>query len=141
MATRTRPGRLITAWLLMSAVALTAMVLLVAPAYAATVTFADANLEAAVRAALVKPSGDITDADMLTLTTLDASHRTIVQLGGLEYATNLDRLDLGTNQIASLTPLAGLTKLTYLDLGANQITDITPVANLTKLTSLQLPIN
>jgi Leucine-rich repeat (LRR) protein len=125
----------------MSVVALTAMVLLVAPAYAATVTFADANLEAAVRAALVKPSGSITDADMLTLTTLDASHRDIVQLGGLEYATNLDRLDLNGNQIASLTPVAGLTKLTYLDLGANQITDITPVANLTKLTSLQLPLN
>ncbi len=141
MAIRTRSGRPIAAWLLMAAVALTAMVLLVAPAYAATVTFADANLEAAVRAALVKPSGDITDADMLTLTTLDASHRDIVQLGGLEYATNLDRLDLGTNQIASLTPVAGLTKLTYLNLGANQITDITPVANLTKLISLQLPVN
>ena len=141
MATRTRPGQLVTAWLLMSAVALTAMVLLVAPAYAATVTFADANLEAAVRAALVKPSGDITDADMLTLTTLDASSRTIVQLGGLGYATNLDYLSLWNNQITSITPLAGLTKLRVLDLGANQVTDITPVANLTKLISLQLPGN
>ncbi|MCL0051920.1 Ig-like domain-containing protein, partial [Peptococcaceae bacterium] len=46
------------------------------------VTFNDLNLEKAVRDALNKPEGDITVADMLTLTELDASRREIGDLTG-----------------------------------------------------------
>lgn len=45
------------------------------------VQFKDTNLEATVRNTLKKPSGDITDADMATLTSLTAQNR-ISDLGG-----------------------------------------------------------
>lgn len=94
------------------------------------VTFPDAGLEAAVREALDKPIGDITAADMATITGLNASERGITSLEGLEYAVNLILLGLWGNQVADLTPLAGLTNLTWLDLDGNQVTDLTPlVAN------------
>ena len=94
------------------------------------VHFPDPNLEAAVREALNKPTGDITTEDMATLTSLDAKGRGIVDLSGLEYAVNLHKLILVDNQISDISPLAGLIKLEYLDLAANQIGDIFPlVAN------------
>ncbi len=105
------------------------------------VTFPDPNLETAVREALNKPTGDITSEDMASLTLLDASNRDIVNLTGLEYAINLDRLTLWQNQISDLSPLAGLTKLTKLKLYRNQIVDISPIANLTNLNGLYLEQN
>ncbi|MCL0101336.1 leucine-rich repeat domain-containing protein [Peptococcaceae bacterium] len=80
------------------------------------VTFLDANLEAAVRDALGKPTGDITKKDMAKLTNLEAYRRGITNLSGLEYAVNLTSLDLSENQITDITPLAGLTNLTWLEL-------------------------
>lgn len=58
---------------------------------------------------------------------LEESQKTIRNLEGLQYATNLKSLDLSGNQITDLKPLAGLTNLTYLDLSDNQITDIGPL--------------
>ncbi|MCL0049670.1 leucine-rich repeat domain-containing protein, partial [Peptococcaceae bacterium] len=100
------------------------------------VTFVDPNLEAAVRSALGKPTGDITKEDMAKLTNLVARERRITDLSGLEYAVNLTWLNLWGNQITDITPLAGLTNLTTLHLPNNQITDITPLAGLTNLTTL-----
>ncbi|MCL0101007.1 leucine-rich repeat domain-containing protein, partial [Peptococcaceae bacterium] len=78
------------------------------------VTFNDLNLEKAVRDALNKPEGDITVADMLTLTELDASRREIGDLTGIEYATNLTYLDLGRNQVSDINALSNLVNLTEL---------------------------
>ena len=105
------------------------------------VNFPDANLELAVRQALNKPTGDITDADMETLTTLSAFNREIVNLQGLEYAVNLTNIDLSINQISEITPLSNLTKLARLVLGYNQISDITPLQNLTNINNLNLYSN
>ncbi|MCL0068011.1 stalk domain-containing protein, partial [Peptococcaceae bacterium] len=63
------------------------------------VTFLDANLEAAIRDALRKPTGDITKEDMAKLTKLKAWKRGITDLSGLEYAVNLTSLYLKHNQI------------------------------------------
>ena len=62
----------------------------------------------------------------------------IRNLAGLEYATNLTELRLGSNRISDVTPLAGLTSLSSLDLSGNWISDVTPLAGLTSLTSLNL---
>ena len=59
-------------------------------AEAAAVAFSDPHLESAVRAALSKPSGDITNADLTALTSLDATSQDIADLGGLQYATRLN---------------------------------------------------
>ena len=58
------------------------------------IEFADANLEAAVREALDRPSGPLTAADLAALTVLDASDRGIESLAGLEHATALQDLAL-----------------------------------------------
>jgi len=93
------------------------------------IQFAEANLKAAVRLALNKPTGDIMAADMLLLTSLDAGNADIQDLTGLQYATNLQVLGLSQNQISDIEALASLTNLQNLYLAANQISDITPLVN------------
>jgi hypothetical protein len=78
---------------------------------AVEVVFKDPNLEAAVREALNIPTGPITSDDMAKLTSLDAHERNIQDLSGLEYAVNLQWLDLDGNQITDISPLSGLTNL------------------------------
>ena len=105
------------------------------------VTFADPNLEAAVRNAIAIAAGPIYSSDLDELTHLDASAKNISDLTGLEYATSLMTLDLVNNQISDVSPLAGLTSLTTIDLWFNQIVDIWPLAGLTNLTTLNLVNN
>ena len=105
------------------------------------VVFPDANLEAAVRMAIGKPTGAIYPSDLEGLTGLHASGRNITDLTGLEYCTDLIWLRLWTNQISDISPLAGLTSLTWLRLDSNQISDISPLAGLTSLTELDLSYN
>jgi internalin A len=122
------------------------------------VHFADPALKAAVQKALGK--SDPTPTDMRSLSFLYASELGIVDLTGLEYATNLRSLGLYSNRICDLTPLAelvnlnqlglwgnqvrnisaleGLRNLIYLDLGSNEINDISSLAELTNLTDLSL---
>ncbi len=64
---------------------------------AGPVTIPDPALLAALRTALVKPAGDITTADLLTLTTLRIAGLGITDLTGLEKATNLRILDVRRN--------------------------------------------
>jgi hypothetical protein len=105
------------------------------------VTFADHNLEAAVREAIAIPVVPIYASDLDGLISLNASARNITDLTGLECATSLTRLWLLYNQISDISPLANLTGLTWLDIQYNQISDISPLANLTNLTDLRLTNN
>ncbi|NQV34466.1 MAG: leucine-rich repeat domain-containing protein, partial [Phycisphaeraceae bacterium] len=103
------------------------------------INFPDPGLEAAVREALGIPApAPITDADMLQLINLDASDRGITDLTGLEYATNLEELDLHKNELTAIPAglLSSMPSLTYLDLGKNLFTEI-PVGAFAGLTSLQ----
>ena len=95
------------------------------------VTFADENLEAAIRDALGKQPGEaITSAGLARLWWLNASKRGITDLSGIEYCSSLTGLYLTANQISDLSPLASLTNLVHLRLRYNQISDISPlVAN------------
>jgi len=116
------------------------------------VYFADPILKALVESQLgvTNPSA----ADMVFLKELSAPGRGISDLTGLEYATNLARLNLGelfyywvwppelrTNQIEDITPLSGLTGLKSLDISNNQITDISALSGLTALETLALYYN
>lgn len=67
----------------------------------------DCALLAAVEGALGISSP--TPADMPSLTGLNAVAKGIVDLTGLEYATNLTSLDLGVNSISDISALSGLT--------------------------------
>ena len=93
------------------------------------VTFADPNLDAAVRAAIGKPTGEILVSHVAALAKVYPGERGIGNLGGMEHLTQLTHLWLYDNQITHLTPLSGLTQLTYLGLYDNQISDIRPLVD------------
>ena len=89
------------------------------------VTIPDANLRAAIEAALGKDSDTpITQAEMATLDSLEASDADITDLTGLEFTVNLTWLDLSSNDITNISVLEGLTNLTHLILSSNNITDL-----------------
>ena len=102
------------------------------------VSFADANLERAVRQALKKPQGPLTTDDLASLTRLDVEEQNIKSLDGLEHATALDTLNLWGNEIEDVSPLSGLTNLQKLNLGNNQVADVRPLDTLTNLIQLSL---
>ena len=114
---------------------------LLAPAVvsAQVVEIPDPNLRAALAEALNKAPGDaITRAEMETLVELRARSREITNLRGIEFAINLDWLDLWHNTISDISPLASLTNLHWLNLWSSNISDISPLASLTNLESLHL---
>ena len=103
----------------------------IAAGYAQPVDIPDANLRDAISEVL--NGAPITQATMRRLTILDAHHREIENIAGLEYATNLRILRLVYNNIRDLIPLAGL-HLTELWLWDNLVTDVSPLFNMTTLT-------
>ena len=103
------------------------------------VVIPDARLRSVISDNLNKARGaPITRADMATLTSLAAVERSINDLTGLEYATNLIVLSLYDNQISDLAALSGLTNLIVLSLGGNQISDLAALSGLTNLRTLYL---
>ncbi len=72
------------------------------------------------------------------LTSLDVRYEGIVDLTGLEHATDLQALVLIENKIHDVSPLSGLTELGFLDLGGNRISDLRPLAALKRLETLHI---
>jgi Leucine-rich repeat (LRR) protein len=105
------------------------------------VTFPDAGLEAAVRSALSVPSGPLSSDKLATLASLNGDFRSISNLTGLEYATNLQTLSLRFDAISDLTPLSSLSQLTYLSLFYNKVSDLRCLTNLTQLQNLDVSYN
>ena len=115
------------------------------------VTIPDEVLRQAVRDALNKPEGDITCADMASLSELSVigrqgengiPNRFVENLEGLQYAVNLTTLQLmGNLTLNDVTLLSTLTELTDLDLSGNRIGDIGPLSTLVNLTRLDLGFN
>ena len=100
----------------------------------------DPALREAVREKLGMPADvPLTQAYLQErLTNLDVREKGIVDLTGLEHATDLRTLVLIENKIHDISPLSGLTKLGFLDLGNNQISDLRPIATLTRLETLHI---
>ncbi len=103
----------------------------------------DTNLRAAIAEELGKtPNAPITVEEMERLEELNITNRGIQDLTGLQFATNLNELFLGTwrenagNQISDLSPIAGLVELRDLRLDENPISDLSPLKNLKNLTHL-----
>lgn len=107
----------------------------------------DKNLEAAIRAVLHEPKGELTDEKLNNVFVLEVdlqegnNDKLITDLTGLEKCKNLALLKLARHKIRDLKPLQGLTNLQSLDLSANQITDLTPLKGLIKLQYLELSNN
>lgn len=101
------------------------------------IEFPDAGLEAAVRDAIGKSSGDIFSADVADLNYLFAADREIVDLDGIDRLPALDSLDVARNQVSDLSLVAGIP-LIYLRLYENPIDDYSPIAGMTSLIRLDM---
>jgi internalin A len=91
-------------------------------ARAQEVSIPDPGLNAAIHQALQKPSGPLTESDLLSLTNLPAGSRNISSVKGLEAARNLRILDLDSNSLtnsrsASRLLFSAVPPLTDTDLG------------------------
>ena len=96
----------------------------------------DENLRNVIREQVGAP---ITKAKVKGMTSLFFLKDTaITNLKGLEHATSLTVLQLGSSSISDLTPLKDLTQLTHLFFGKSSVSDLTPLSGLTKLTALAL---
>src|SRR5580765_8471237 len=114
---------------------------LVFPARAVEVSIPDPGLNAAVRDALHKPAGPLTEQDLLSLTNLSAGARNISTLQGLQAAGNLKILDLDNNSVTDFSLAGALTNLTILDLFNNRLTHFALSNTLPNLTILDLGFN
>ena len=102
----------------------------------------DPNLRTVIAAELDKsPNAPITAEEMKRLRNLDACRggpcdRGIRDLTGVQFATNLRRINISHNQVSDVSPVAGLIELRELWITDNPISDISPVRGLTNLTHL-----
>ncbi|NOU91647.1 leucine-rich repeat protein [Paenibacillus sp. LMG 31456] len=112
-----------------------------------TVIFKDQGLDAQIREAIKRPTGEIHKKDLKTLTELIASKRNITDLSGVEDLTNLKKINLNDNPIKDIKPLADLANLEELYLtrfalmdakNRNEFSDLTPLAKLNHLTVLEI---
>ena len=111
------------------------------------VLFRDANLDQAVRDALGIPLALLMKEDLEKLVVLEytgfklAENERISDLTGIEFCSQLTRLNLEGNQIDDIGALAGLTNLVHLTMVYNRISDLSPLSNLSRLTRLELDAN
>ncbi|CAJ1229410.1 hypothetical protein FD38_GL002202 [Levilactobacillus zymae DSM 19395] len=121
--------------------------------------FLDPDYDSKPGAKVWNSVADITKSDLLLLkgfslqtqfsTYIDG--KTSYSIDGLQYATNLQKLDLlntlnSTNNgktpgyqhgdITDISPIKNLTNLTWLQISNNRVSDITPLENMKKLTYL-----
>ena len=100
----------------------------------------DPGLKAAVREALNKPAGPLTEQDLLNLRFLNAHDPNISSLTGLEAARNLNTLLLFSNRITNFF-LPTLTNLVSLNLSGNLLTQVSLPPGRVNLFSLLLGNN
>ena len=100
-----------------------------------------AVIEAAIRKAAEKPTGELTKADYKKVTRLSLLGNQLTDVTGLEKLTQLETLYLTDNQLTDVKGLEKLTQLTKLSIGGNQLTNVTGLEKLTQLRELHLAGN
>lgn len=91
------------------------------------ISFNDRKLEAAIRAQVHVPEGNIYKGDVSSIQKLTIVNQDVLKIDGLEYMVNLNYLDLTNNNIRDLTPLKKLNKLSALFLKGNFVEDYSPI--------------
>lgn len=107
----------------------------------ASIEFADANLEAAVRAAMDIPTDPISIGQAIGVEDLEIIDYPIADLGGLQHFTSLKSLRISGayaegGGALDLWPLSRLTHLTELQLDQCGISDLSPLVTLENLSVL-----
>src|SRR5215813_7170476 len=94
---------------------------LILSSQAQEVVIPDPGLDAAIREALQKSNGPLTETDLLALTNLNASSRNVTSIAGLEAARNLSSLELQLNRLTNFSLPSQLTNLSVLNLSFNSL--------------------
>ena len=102
------------------------------------IVFTDPSLEASVREAINKPTGEIYYEHVSTLFSLNAGGRGIQDLAGIQCLTGLRELSLSHNQISDISILNSLTNLELVYLNNNQISVVSDLSGLTGLIEIFL---
>ena len=103
-----------------------------------TVAIPDSALRTVIATTLGKSADEaITQGDLASLAKLDARELGIVDLTGLEFAINLQWLDLLDNRVQDISPLSGLSRLLHLRISRNPASDdLSPLAGNVALVTL-----
>ena len=105
----------------------------------AGVSIPNPNLRAAIEEALGKaPNASITAEEMATLTDITVRYKEVEDLQGLQFATNLETLQLATLSTSDLSPLAGLEKLRWFGAYNTPISDLSSLTRFPGLTGVSL---
>jgi internalin A len=110
----------------------------VATTLAQDVSIPDPGLNAAIRDAMQKPFGPLTEQDLLSLINLDAGSRDVSSTEGLQAARNLDVLLLDSNRLTSFSLPGTLTNLSGLNLSLNSLTNCCLPGVLANLATLNI---
>ena len=103
---------------------------------------AAASIDAAVREASNKPTGELVASDYEKVTILKLNDEAMTKVPkSLEKLTQLRELHLWKNQLTYLKFLEDLTQLTKLDLDSNKLIDVKSLEKLTQLENLDLRNN
>ncbi len=89
--------------------------------------FVDPNLEKLIRNKINRPEGVIYSYHLRSIIELDATRNDIENLEGIEFLSNLARLNLEDNRVKDVTPLKQLDNLKDLSLRNNYITDLADI--------------
>lgn len=106
--------------------------------------FADKNLEKAVRKHVFEKRDNdkpLVEADISSLSMIDAHGLGITNLAGLEKCVSLAALNLASNKISDVSALRSLKLVQQLFLQQNQIADITPLGEMKNLQYIELSNN
>lgn len=105
------------------------------------ISFADGDLEAAIRDEIGQPTGDIYRSSLMTITELRAFERGISDLAGIEKCSKLRNLYLGGNHLTEIDVIGDLHNLEILNIDLNSVSDISPLSGCTKLLRIEASNN
>jgi Leucine-rich repeat (LRR) protein len=96
-------------------------------------------IEAAIRKAAKKPTGELTKADYEKVKVVRLSDKQLTDVKGLEKLTKLRSLDLSNNKLTEVPKeLEKCTQLTHLNLQVNQLTNVKGLEKLKRLKKLHI---
>lgn len=94
-----------------------------------------------VAGTLHKTPETLKEDDLRDLIQLDASDRDIDTIEGLQYAVNLEKINLSNNALTNIEPLRPLTSLIDVNLLGNRLRDIDPLNDHYQIKKLNLSRN
>lgn len=101
----------------------------------------NAALADVIAGTLHKKPEELKKEDLLELIQLDASDLDIDTLEGLEYAENLEKINVSNNALTNIRPLKNLMNLVNVNLSGNRLRDIEPLDSHYNLEILNLSRN